>query len=723
MTHGIKKAVIAALCWLCVIAMIAFSGAGYAWAGDLPALGSMVSPLGEQDPWKVSLEGAEGSQLGLYYYHANSTFMQLKFSPSSVTVYSTGVLNRTGSVSSKSGVYITVKNSKGESTSWIDVPSKQHKPDNILSIPISDGEVMTLRYPTFDILHSYAQNSPLFSCDPNTFNSDITHTLISWDGGKVIKSESGINQNYFVSRDGGIHEISYQDEAVKFANGSQIDFDPADDTFAIQSGSESASTSVKVTSAATGKVIETLSLNQSAQDLPFDTASRVEISTTSSNPITSVENTFSGKAIPTSELDTEGWDLSGDNVVINRYNAVKLYWEPTAQNLPVYRYMLYKYLGNADFTDFRDSHPAFFNWLINDPEALNLFLTSGYASTSLIGGMGAYLWDNSLQPSSELSSLNVWSHIWGKYPNSHGGEDLKIAVAVALDFAHGVMAWQPGTPIDPMGRYEIYANAFADHTLIGTFGDYSAQMLRDVVDDRISNAGMKWLRSYILGHNPLYTVNSDLSHGYWLISYLEYSPYGSAFHGGFYGPRSTIWNMMRYGGVCGAMSKTSQFLLNAFGMPGRAVGQPHHCAYMFFYTNGKWELGYNYAGWSMTGSYNHKTGEHFVIPWIFNGTQLNTDQFAKNKSYLATFQAELDEAEDNWTGALSSIKQAVNLAPNNVAAWTTYIGISNHMDLGSGLKEQIQNNFEAQAKDAVQAFGGGFTYEIIISTLTSEVKS
>ncbi|MBR6439722.1 MAG: hypothetical protein IKS61_00135, partial [Aeriscardovia sp.] len=130
----------------------------------------------------------------------------------------------------------------------------------------------------------------------------------------------------------------------------------------------------------------------------------------------------------------------------------------------------------------------------------------------------------------------------------------------------------------------------------------------------------------------------------------------------------------------------------------------------------------NYAGWSMTGSYNKKTGEHFVIPWIFNGTQLNMDQFSKNKSYFATFQAELDEAENNWSDALSSIKQAVNLAPNNVAAWKTYIDISNHMNLGSGLKEQIQNNFEAQAKAATQSFGSGFTYEVIISTLSSEVK-
>ena len=155
-------------------------------------------------------------------------------------------------------------------------------------------------------------------------------------------------------------------------------------------------------------------------------------------------------------------------------------------------------------------------------------------------------------------------------------------------------------------------------------------------------------------------------------------------------------------------------------MPGLAIGQPHHCAYMFFYTNSKWELGYNYAGWSITGSLTD--GHHTRIPWIFNGTQLNTNQYDKNSSYLETFQAELDEEEGNWPGALSEIKDAVATAPNNVAAWKTYIDVANHMNLTSNLKTQIQNNFETLAKAANQAYGDGFTYYIIISTLSAEVK-
>ena len=333
--------------------------------------------------------------------------------------------------------------------------------------------------------------------------------------------------------------------------------------------------------------------------------------------------------------------------------------------------MLFKYLGEANFNTLRTHYPNFFNWLINDPEALNQFLTSGYASTSTIGGMAAYLWGISEDPSLELSALEIWGKIWRAYPNSRGGENLKIAIAVSLDFAHNVIAWLPQKPVDPLGRYKIYATAFANETLTGAFGSYSTQMLREVVDDRISNAGLEWLRSYILNHEPTYYSLPALTHmGYTLIKYLGYSPYAFIQDGGYYGPRATIWNLMRYGGACGANSKFSVFLLNALGEAGWAMGQAGHCAYIYFY-QGKWQLGYNESGWgaqkyggkSLWTAYSTSN-----IPLMFAGTQLNANQFSKDKSYLLTFEAEDDMAQGNYPTALSDLKQAVNTTPSNIAA-------------------------------------------------------
>ncbi|MBO6049788.1 MAG: hypothetical protein J6O91_00590, partial [Aeriscardovia sp.] len=510
-----------------------------------------------------------------------------------------------------------------------------------------------------------------------------------------------------------------EDESLIFANGASIDFDPFDNTFGIQKGTGSPDTSIKVTSSTNGQVVSSLSLDQDSFNNPFSVGNRIEISTTSENPITSEKNLFTGDVTSASTLTSQGWNLDGNTTVMNRYNSVQLYWQPNASDLPTYRYMLYKYLGSANFETLKTTHPAFFDWLITNPDALNLFLTSGYASNSLIGGMGAYKWSDILEPDSELSALDIWSRIWNKYPNSRGGENLKIAVAVALDFSHNVMAWQPGKPVDPLGRYELYASAFANHILVGTFGDYSAQMLRDVVDDRISNAGMEWLRSYIIDHNSVYTFPSKLVYGYYLIDYLAYSPYGWVQKGGFYGPRSTIWNIMRYGGVCGAMSKSSVFLLNAFGMPGYAEGEPAHCAFIFFYTNNKWELGYAYAGWDRTG------GRDSNEPWTFNGTQLDSNQYSKDKSYFLAFEAEQDMDQGNYQDALSKVQSAVALAPNNVDAWRVYIQVANYLNLDSGLASKIQSTFNslASTNQPYTAWGPSLNYDVIISSLTSQIKS
>ena len=705
------------------MAMAIFPNSICAWASDVPAPGTGFSDMDTQDPWKLMLSGAQGSQLGLFYFRqrvfSNCLFMQLKFSPTSLTVYSQ-VRKAGDKATAGKDIIITVTTASGTSSTYAYSGARLRRDAvDATSISLASGDSVSVSYPTYDVLHSYVQNSPTFSSNPNTFNSGITHILINYENGKVVQSKSGVNQNSFVVRDGGIHETGYQDENLIFANGASIDFDPFDNTFSIQKGTGSPDTSIKVTSSTNGQVVSNLSLDQDSFNNPFSLGNRIEISTTSANPITSVKNTLTGDVTSGSDLTSQGWNLDGDNTVMNRYDSVQLYWQPTASQLPTYRYMLYKYLGSSNFETLKTAHPAFFDWLITDPEALNLFLTSGYASTSLIGGMGAYKWSDNLDPDSELSALNIWSRIWNKYPDSRGGENLKIAVAVALDFSHNVMAWQPGKPINPLGRYELYASAFANHILIGTFGDYSAQMLRDVVDDRISNAGMEWLRSYIIDHNSVYTFPSKLVYGYYLIDYLEYSPYGWVQKGGFYGPKSTIWNIMRYGGVCGAMSKASVFLLNAFGMPGYAEGEPAHCAFIFFYTNNKWELGYAYTGWEHTG------GRDSNEPWTFNGTQLDANQYSKDKSYFLTFEAEQDIEQGNYQQALSKVQSAVALAPNNVDAWRVYIQVANYLNLDSGLASKIQSTFDslASTNQPYTAWGPSLNYDVIISSLTSQIKS
>lgn len=740
-----QKTVGAIACCALVAGITAFSSGALAHASDVPSPGTGFGSAGAAE--LGTLQGAQGSQLGLFSigkFSPDTTiypFMDLKFSASQLTVYYVGPASSMQEVSPFGNQYsngVDIDFPGEISGQWIYNPPTDFNPGDpgavsSVTISLQNGENFSIEYYEGYLLHSYGQNSSVFKCDPDSFNSSITRNGVAADGTTSQIDDDTPNTENFEIQNNAIYETGSSDESIVFQNGASIEFNPYSSTFSIQKGSETSDTTIKVTSSTNGDVISTPSINQDSYNNPFNPGNQIEISTTSSNPITSAKNTFTGNATSASDLSSQGWNLDGENTVINRYAEVQLYWQPNSSELPTYRYMLYKYLGASNFNTLRTHYPAFFNWLIGDPDALNQFLTSGYASTSTIGGMGAYLWGITNDPSSELSSLEIWAKIWNRYPNSRGGEDLKIAIAVALDFAHNVIAWLPGKPVDPVERYEIYATAFADGTLTGDFGNYSTQMLRDVVDDRLSNAGLEWLRSYIFNHEPAYFNLPILTHmGYTLIKYLGYSPYAFVQDDGYYGPKATIWNLLRYGGACGANSKFSVFLLNALGEAGWAVGQTGHCAYIYFY-QGKWQLGYNESGWG-TQQYDNQTMEtaysNSNIPLMFVGTQLNNNQVTKDRSYLLTFEAESAMAQGDYSTALSDLKQAVSIAPSNIASWEAYIQAANHLEETSGLASQIKSAFDTLSETAPYLvsgsqvpYSGTLNYDSVISTLTSQIKS
>ena len=743
----LQKAVGALACCLLVAGVTAFSGR-LAYADDVPAAGTGYGDAGSTN--LETLPGAQGSQLGLFFINNFSPksniypFMNLKFDPSNstLTFYYAGGEEALNEVSPFGGSQyngqVDINFPNEVSGQWLYTPPTGFNyadPGTVNSstVSIQNGETFSIQYYEGYLLHSYSSGDSVVKCDPDTFNTAITRNSVAADGTETQINNGASNTINFEIQNNTIYETGPSSESVTFKNGASIDFNPYSGTFSIQKGSGSPDTSVKVASTSTGSVLSTPSMDEDSYNNPFSPGSQVEISTTSSNPITSEKNTSSGSVTSASDLSLQGWNLEGDNTVVNRYNSVQLVWQPTASDLPTYRYMLYKYLGSANYSDLMTHYPDFFRWLMADPEALNQFLTSGYASTSTIGGMGAYLWGTTEDPSSELAALEIWAKIWRAYPDSRGGEDMKIAIAVSLDCAHNVIAWLPGKPVNPLGRYEIYASAFADGTLTEAFVNYSTQMLRDVVDDRISNAGLKWLRSYILNHESAYYTFPSLTYmGYTLIKYLGYSPYAFVQDGGYYGPKATIWNLMRYGGACGANSKFSVFLLNALGEAGWAVGQTGHCAYVYFY-QGKWNLGYNKSGWGtqVINNYRYNTAYSASnIPLMFVGTQLNANQFSKDKSYLLTFEAEGDMAQGNYDAALSDLKQAVSIAPSNIASWQAYIQAANYLKETSGLANQIKSAFDTLQAGApyimpgsVPPMNGPINYDNIISSLTSQIKS
>lgn len=80
---------------------------------------------------------------------------------------------------------------------------------------------------------------------------------------------------------------------------------------------------------------------------------------------------------------------------------------------------------------------------------------------------------------------------------------------------------------------------------------------------------------------------SGVTRGYSLLKYRSTNPdTGASVHGSqFYGPNPTIREVVKYGGVCGAMSKFSSILAQCYGVPALPVGQPGHSAYEYLDVN------------------------------------------------------------------------------------------------------------------------------------------
>ena len=359
---------------------------------------------------------------------------------------------------------------------------------------------------------------------------------------------------------------------------------------------------------------------------------------------------------------------------------------PTATDHQGYLAELQRRLGQDNLAKLTQQDPAFMKWLEGNDEALNAYLTGGYASNQTENKMSAYHFNNQLNQNDEYQALQIWAQIWAKDASSHQGTNLKIAVAVSLEFTHGVIAWLQQTPIDPVARYELYANAYKQGILMPDFSEYSVREMRDIVNVRATDDDLTWLKNEIRTQYPYLDNRDYITKGYSLIKYTEHDIFGSVFHKGFYGPNPDISKVMEYGGVCGAISKFSSILARAFGVPAYAVGQPAHCCYVYENSNHEWTLGYAIRSWDQT------SGHDTFIPLMKTANAVDQDQNKMSAAFAKVFDAEA-LALTNPQQASQLVDQAIALEPMNIQAWQVKVQLANQMGATNGLADQINQTF------------------------------
>lgn len=321
-------------------------------------------------------------------------------------------------------------------------------------------------------------------------------------------------------------------------------------------------------------------------------------------------------------------------------------------------------IGEENINDFKNTdsiHKKFIDWIVNNPIALREYLQGGYASNNTENDMGSYQYKNKLNKKDELKALNIWFDIWNKYPDSHDGVNLRIAIATALEFSNGINTWLTNSPIDPSSRYNFFADAYSNNQLMSDFSQYNVKKIRNIVNAKASNEDMQWLRKYIKEKHSNMLNRNNITSGYTLLKYIETNPEGKSVYGpDFYGKNPTIEKVIEYGGVCGAMSKFSSVLAQTFGVPAFPVGQPGHCAFVYLDSNHNYKLGYDIFGWEKSAGYDS------TLPYIFINNNLSKN---KEKYYNSDANMRLANNTSNKDEALKLINLAIKEEPLNYEAW------------------------------------------------------
>ena len=372
------------------------------------------------------------------------------------------------------------------------------------------------------------------------------------------------------------------------------------------------------------------------------------------------------------------------------------------------------------------TNKEFINWVLNNQTAMQEFL------------------EGTSQQGANINGLQVWSNIWNTYTNSRSGFNLKLAIATSIANATPITAWPcSGTVGSPVQRYNIFETLNAEGGMLPIFKTLDVRHLIYVVNTHIPNSQIMEFRSIILqNHNGF--INSTSSNGLdniaYTINYNETNPHtgASVFGPDFYGSNPTILDIWYDGGVCGSISYLGSSACQMFGIPAQPVGQPGHCAFIY-YTDGQWEIGNDIYGWSesqgadISGWSNGITTNSYNSNYDLLYEAADTQALAESNEYLWLINSNISYQEK-----MNAINEAISIQPLNLQAWLDkinlmktnndltaqdYINLSNQII--SALKDYPMPMFDTllQIKDVISTKGTTAQFNSFVNSITDALNS
>ena len=303
---------------------------------------------------------------------------------------------------------------------------------------------------------------------------------------------------------------------------------------------------------------------------------------------------------------------------------------------------------------------AALDWVLGDLETLQLFIEAG----------DYYL-------GSGVKTLNALVELYSACGDDVNDpnpiyEKMMLATAAAhsatiYNFAHYSNSGNLNYS-DPVERYELFKQLYdnGDFVYQSEFEQYPMELIRAVVDSRIDNDEVRWLRDYIDSRYP--DVNNENRYGGYGYTWYNggYNYGNSAYYSQAnyekwnekykfsdypeleYGiaNRFRIWMVIESGAICWGISGLGSAVNEVQGIPSLGCYQPGHEPYLLFhYNNGKstWTIETSIGGWS--AAYSQWTpGYEYRLPLEWGSqSYVSKGKNSMNASYILLAQDALND--------------------------------------------------------------------------------
>lgn len=256
------------------------------------------------------------------------------------------------------------------------------------------------------------------------------------------------------------------------------------------------------------------------------------------------------------------------------------------------------------------------------------------------------------------NTLAVLHSIWLKENGQLSGMYLNMALGASL-------VSTSRKPEDCIARYDFYKKSFEERKLFPQFDALEPWELQILFQGRESLEELAWAQEYVLQKTKFKADNA----GRVACSFIPYrmtNKKGISVHAGapFYDNKPiSLQIYVEYGGVCGAVSKGSVGFLKAKGIPGYAIGQPGHCAFVWKKAPHQWIIGNNIFGWTWSNGGNGPwKGSTSIIREVARFEESQNASASALCYYLGLLSTDPQQAD-------SLLQEALKLNAANYPVW------------------------------------------------------